>query len=697
MNVMRVLFLFISICCGASLTSNGFASINYEEIVSLEKAKWVLLSPSGSKVAFCTSQGVLQQNQNVESCYFFDRDVKRQTKIFQADQIKQAVWGNDEKSLYVLVQEGNKHKIIILSDKEESVLIESMDPIPLFTLSSDNAKIYYTVIIKDNDPELMQNDSETGHVFNPENEIFDFILTHTHLLKDLEEIRALDLISGKSDLITHLSHKNWFSHLGAVVESLQVSEDGNYLLMCVKQLGQPDLGSTPVQNDVMVWDLSLGEWYEPLKDPIDVETTPCWVDGKKFVFQQISFSAHEISIWLFDVNARQGNKLDWLSISEIINHFHWDKKNQILYGIGQECLYKISLKEKHVDEIKLPKIFHQRPSIDQQVQSLGYVAESSNEPPEVAIYDLNAKQTTLITHLNPLLNTKALGKVEPISIETSSGIVSNGYLVHPVGEQKGKRYPIIIATYGFEGRFITDAEWHSSFPAQTFAGEGYLVLLLNAPESNAQNLINDPQKSMQMEGWNRLELFEHAVDQLSAWGLGDPTKVGIYGWSNGAFTAEFLMAHSKKFHVACIGAGGDYNPGSFWAGGTMAWPKICVNMFGGPPWGSSLENYLGFSPFFNVDKIRAPLLMEFADREAKQGLEMFIPLRYLKVPAELVIYKNEEHNFVQPKARVASMARKLEWFNYWLFDKRNSDFKKIEQYQRWDTMKEEAKKQRILK
>ena len=80
--------------------------------------------------------------------------------------------------------------------------------------------------------------------------------------------------------------------------------------------------------------------------------------------------------------------------------------------------------------------------------------------------------------------------------------------------------------------------------------------------------------------------------------------------------------------------------------------------------------------------------MEFCGNSI-QGLEMYTPLRVLNVPAELVIYEGETHNFASPKARIASMARKVDWLNYWLLDKRGAG--KVDQYARWDQMKEDAR------
>ncbi|MFZ4115174.1 MAG: alpha/beta hydrolase family protein [Chthoniobacterales bacterium] len=146
---------------------------------------------------------------------------------------------------------------------------------------------------------------------------------------------------------------------------------------------------------------------------------------------------------------------------------------------------------------------------------------------------------------------------------------------------------------------------------------------------------------------------------------------------------EFLISHSTKFHVASVGEGGDYNPGCFSGYGMHQWTKIYDNTFGGPPWGETLKNYVDFSPFFYVEKIKTPLLMEFSLCPTG-GLEMYVPLRYLDIPAELVTY-DDEHNFVKPKARLASMKHKVEWFNFWFFDQR--DPTKPEQYHRWDQMR----------
>ena len=672
-----------------ALSDETAQPMSYKDIVEFAKPQWTEISPKGTKVAFCVQKGSIEKNHDIDTLYVFDIKNGQQRKVAELEEITQVKWGHEDQDIYVLSKEDNRYKIMYCHDEKILTLIDSEMPIYLFNLSPDESELYYT-IVKNCSFEAEQKEIEEGHVYNLEKDYLSDIMKGDYKRKEQEEIWRLNLSSGISELVTFLPSKAFDGV--PLFNSLHISNDNKRLLVSFRKIGRPDLGGTPIEDDVIVWDVINKEWYDPLNNSIYVEDVACWINEKEFIFQQIIYSTDgtytpTYFTWLFDAKSHQGQRLDWLNISDEIEKFQWNKG--ILYGISKNFLYKIFINEKKMEQIEIPKSLRgDLLSFDAQARCVTMINQSTDHPPEVFIYDTNEKKLTQLTSLNPQIKDMALGTVEKITIKTHSGVTATGFLVHPVGEQSGIRYPIIIGTYGFKGKFITDAEWHSSFPAQTLAGKGYLVLLLNAPGSS-QGFIGDSKAAQQAEGWNKLELLEQAVDVLVERGIGDPNKVGIYGWSHGAFIVNFMISHSQKFHVACLGEGGDYTPGGFWAGGRMIWPEIYESTFGGPPWGETLKNYLDFSPFFQVDKIRAPLLLEFAS-ETGQGFEMYIPLRYLGVPAELVFYDGEEHNFKRPKARIASMARKLEWFDYWFFDKRNPNPAKREQYERWDSMRNEA-------
>jgi dipeptidyl aminopeptidase/acylaminoacyl peptidase len=314
--------------------------------------------------------------------------------------------------------------------------------------------------------------------------------------------------------------------------------------------------------------------------------------------------------------------------------------------------------------------------------------EDSHTPPDITVLDLRTGKLDPLTDLNPECKYYRLGKIEKLEVKNKYGTEEIAYLLYPVNYQPGQKYPLIVATYGFSGGFITDAEWHSSFPAQTLAGEGYVVLLLNVTSSTGQEVANDPERARWAEGWNMLATVDAAVQLINSMGLSDGRRIGLYGWSHGAFVVQFVAAHSNLFQAFAMGEGGDWNPGGFWLSGSRVVTQIYHNLFGGAPHGQMLKAYEDFSPSMNVNNIHAPMLFEFAG-QSPVGMELYVYMRDAKLPAELVFYDQEEHIFVKPRARLAAMARKVDWFNYWLLDEKDPNPAKQEQYRRWDEMKQE--------
>jgi dipeptidyl aminopeptidase/acylaminoacyl peptidase len=447
----------------------GMKPMSYEEIVTFVKPQWAEISADGKKIAFCSQKGSIEKNFNFDTLHLFDITSGQQKKVAEFEKILQAKWGSKDKNVYVLVKEKEVYKIICYDDREIITLIESEEPIYVITPSFDGSKLYYTLAKNRVSEELKQQEIEEGRVYDLDRDTLLTLTDDSYKHKEREEIWCLNLLSGNTELLTFLPVKGMFSEYYPIINFLHASSDNKRLLVSLLKDGRPDLGGTPVEDDVIVWDMICNEWYDPLNDSIYVEETACWINEKEFVFQQISYSDGTVpttySIFLFDANSRQGGSLNWLDIPEQIKKFQWN--NGILYAICESNLYKIQLDEKKVEQTEIPKSFYgDCYSFDEQARYIGLINQSIDCSPEIAVYDIEEKKLTRLTSLNPQIEDMALGKVEKITVTTHSGLTTNGFLIHPVGEQVGVHYPIIIGTYGFEGKFMTDAEWHSSCKRQ---------------------------------------------------------------------------------------------------------------------------------------------------------------------------------------------------------------------------------------
>jgi len=109
---------------------------------------------------------------------------------------------------------------------------------------------------------------------------------------------------------------------------------------------------------------------------------------------------------------------------------------------------------------------------------------------------------------------------------------------------------------------------------------------------------------------------------------------------------------------------------------------------GGKPFGAEgLKGWLAHSPEFNMDKVRAPLLLlqpgapsVFADWEP------YAALRYLKKPVDLIMLQAGTHVMTNPAQRLASETINVDWFRFWLQNYEDPDPAKAEQYRRWEQL-----------
>jgi dipeptidyl aminopeptidase/acylaminoacyl peptidase len=311
------------------------------------------------------------------------------------------------------------------------------------------------------------------------------------------------------------------------------------------------------------------------------------------------------------------------------------------------------------------------------------VRQGPNVPPDPAILDLRNGSVRVLATTNPQLRDAILGPVTELHWSNRFGVETNGFLIRPYNYVAGERYPLLLVLYGFQGRFIAGAEWLTSYPGQIFAREGFAVLLSNYPRTDGWE-GNDFQRGSVAAGYGPLASLESAVTLLGEQGLVDTTRVGIMGFSYGGFLAQFALTHSSKFHVAAIGDVTDFNPGSYWLWGDRSHTLVYEKVLAGPPSGPTLANWLSFSPAFNADRVRAPVLMEYNSDEALFGLEMSTALRRHGVPVEFVIYPDDGHVFMQPVHRLSSMRRNLQWFSFWLLGKESASRDQID---RWRAMR----------
>ena len=322
-------------------------------------------------------------------------------------------------------------------------------------------------------------------------------------------------------------------------------------------------------------------------------------------------------------------------------------------------------------------------SADQSTASC--IVQGPMKAPEIAVLALPVGTVKTLTTVNAAFENIRIGEVSRITWKNRYGWETNGFLIKPIGFREGSRYPFLVILYGFRGQFITQAEWIASYPAQVFAAHGFAVLLMNQPKEYGWRYGNFEQFAFDRDT-NALASIEAAVDAVVQMGVADPKRTGIMGWSYGSELTNLTLTHNKVFAAASASSGGANNPGEYWLSG-QPFQHYIEGTMGGSPYGEYDKRFDDLSTVRQAHRVSAPLLIESAAQEMLHSLEFYTALRRLDKPVELIIYPDEGHIYSQPKHRLASMERNLDWFSFWLLGRTDPDPGKREQYARWTAMK----------
>jgi len=309
------------------------------------------------------------------------------------------------------------------------------------------------------------------------------------------------------------------------------------------------------------------------------------------------------------------------------------------------------------------------------------VKQGLSEPPVLIATNKNVSR--VIWDPNPQLKDVELGRASVYTWKDKEGREWRGGLYKPSNYKAGQRYPLVIQTHGFsESYFAPSGIYPTAFAARALAAAGIVVLQVQDVTVCLRATID--------EGSCAVYGYEAAANRLVSEGLIDPERIGIIGFSRTCFyVMEMLTRSSLHMRAASItdGTMGNYFQYLVWAGFEGS-PQEFGAMIGAEPFGEGLQQWLKRSPGFNLDKVKAPLLVV---GEGPLSLllmwEPYAGLHHLQKPVDLVMFNTDEHVLTNPAVRMASQGGSVDWFRFWLQDYEDPNPAKAEQYKRWHDLR----------
>lgn len=295
---------------------------------------------------------------------------------------------------------------------------------------------------------------------------------------------------------------------------------------------------------------------------------------------------------------------------------------------------------------------------------IAFLAGGWQRPAELHLLDAAATVPRALTmHHEAWRAGLQLSSLREFAAKSADGTEVHGLLALPSSGRLP--LPTVLLIHG--GPNGQDAQELSTRSAlrERLVTAGYAVLLVNYRGSSGRGQAF--QRAIYAD-WGRLEVqdLHAAVDWAVKQGIADPARLGVGGWSYGGLLTDYLIASDSRFKAAVSGAGSGNQLSMF---GTDQY-AVQYEREMGPPW-AQRERWLKVSyPFFKADRIKTPTLFLGGEKDFNVPIsgseQMYLALKTLGVPTQLVIYPGQFHGLTLPSYQRDWESRFIAWMDRYL-------------------------------
>jgi dipeptidyl aminopeptidase/acylaminoacyl peptidase len=267
---------------------------------------------------------------------------------------------------------------------------------------------------------------------------------------------------------------------------------------------------------------------------------------------------------------------------------------------------------------------------------------------------------------------RELAAAERFTATSADGSEVDAWVMRPVGYVPGRKYPTLLnvhgGPYGQYGNTFFDE-------FQVYCGAGYVVVFANPRGSSGggeewARAIRGPGAAG--PGWGSVDYedcmaaIEEAVRRFD---FVDGERLGVIGGSYGGYMTSWIVSHSDRFKAA-VSERAVNQLVSEWGSSDFGWD---FKGYFGKFVFEDVDAYLKISPATYAERIHTPLLILHSEKDLRCAVEqaehLFVTLRLLKRPVELVRFPEESHELTRsgsPAHRVQRFRIVLEWFDRYL-------------------------------
>ncbi len=279
-----------------------------------------------------------------------------------------------------------------------------------------------------------------------------------------------------------------------------------------------------------------------------------------------------------------------------------------------------------------------------------------------------AQVTTENKHITDQLT---FGKVQQRWVKTTDGKNMLCWIILPSDFDENKKYPTLLFCEGGPQSPVSQF-WSYRWNFQIMAANGYVIV---APNRHGLPGFGSEWNEQVSGDWTGqcMDDYLSAIDDAAAnLPFVDRDRLGAVGASFGGFSVYYLAGHHDKRFKCFIAHDGAFNLESMYTDTEEAWFSNWEydDAFWDKNQTSNARKTYDNSPHKFVDRWDTPILCIHGEKDYRinynQGMGAFNAARMRGIPAELLIFPDENHWVLKPQNGILWQRTFFGWLDRWL-------------------------------
>lgn len=648
-----------------------------EVLLSFGRVGGIEVSPDKQQVLFGVTYVSIPENKTNRELFVMDADGKNKKAVTNTPFSEQnQVWTDGGKKIAFLCSESGSSQIWTMnadgSDRKQ--LSEIENGVDGFRFSPDEKQVLFISNVKAGKTTAdiyADLPKATGRV------ISNLMYKHwDEWVTTIPHPFIGNIVDGKitnvTDIMENEPYEAPMKPYGDISDLVWTPDGKNIAYVSRKKTGKEYAVST--NSDIYLYNPETRETRNLTEGMMGYDTHPRFsADGRYMAWLSMERDGYESDknrIFMLDMHT--GAKQDLTdNFDYSADGFIWNENSQSIFFLtvyqGVEHIFELTPADKQIRQITTGH--YDYASVAQAKDGLIALRHSLSKPDEIYSVSLNGEVKELSYENKEILDQLTMGKVEERWITTTDQKKMLTWIVYPPNFDPNKKYPAILYCQGGPQSPVSQF-WSYRWNLQLMAANGYIVI---AP--NRRGLYGFGQEWLEQisgdYGGQNMKDYFSATDEMKKEPYIDADRLGAVGASYGGFSVYWLAGNHQKRFKAFIAHAGIFNLEQQYLETEELW--FANWDLGGNFWdkqNKTAQRTYANSPHKFVENWDTPILVTHGELDyrilASQGMAAFNAAILRDIPAEMVVFPDENHWIAQPQNGILFQRVFFQWLDKWL-------------------------------